>query len=161
MASPQSISFAVFDSATGLPLTGFAASLSFLTYKDETGANLAQPSIVEEGGGFYRFTPTFSAGHKINWVVSTGTALPGLHWGTLRPEDFNSDLITAVVNTTVNIQQFQQGDWELVTSGPDTGKYVIYGPDGVTPLIKFALTKPDGTSWTPSATANTKRTVTT
>lgn len=161
MASPKSISFVVFNNATGLPLTGFAGSLTFLTYKDETGADLTQPSIIEEGGGFYSFTPTFTTNHKINYVISTSTALPGTVWGTLRPEDFNGDQITAIVNTTTTIQQFQQGNWELVTSGPDTGKYIIYGPDGTTPLIKFALSKPDGSAWTPTSTANTKRTVTT
>src|SRR6185436_21089237 len=89
MASPLAVIFAVLDPATGSPVTGIAGSMSFYTYKNDLGTNLAQPSIVEVGGGLYSFTPTFTANRGIGYIINVGNEIPGHYDGYLRPEDFN------------------------------------------------------------------------
>jgi hypothetical protein len=160
MASPQIFAFTVYDPSTGTPKTGAAGTMTFTVYRDETGANVTPPTIVEIGGGGYYFTPAFTTGHGIFFVITTGI-VPAYVTGYLRPEDFNGDTLTAINANVTSLLNFQQGSWQIVTTGADAGKLVIYQPDGVTPLIKFALKHTDGSSWTAPTGANTTRTVTT
>lgn len=80
------VEFPLWD-AGGNPKTGAVGSLSFVSYTDETGTPLPQPSFVEVGGGIYRFSPTFSRNHGIVYKISTGNA-PAYFGGYVRPEDY-------------------------------------------------------------------------
>ncbi len=139
-ASPHFLVFMVYDSGTGLPKAGALGSLAFVTYKDETGSNITTPTLVEIGGGLYGFIPNYTAGHGAAFVISTGNN-PAYVYGFTRPEDWYID------NTdwpTSNLKEFQQGSWEIKTTGPDANKMIFYGTDGVTVLHKFALTDQSG-----------------
>lgn len=82
--SPHSIVFSIFDGLT--PKTGL--SLSFSTYQDNDGTTLTPVSIIEVGGGFYKFTPVFpSTSVGINYEINTGYN-PIIVSGYVRPEDF-------------------------------------------------------------------------
>jgi len=175
MSSPQIVTFNVYNATTGAPLTGAALSLSFITYKDETGANISPtPTIVEIGGGAYYFTPSFpSQSHGICYVISTG-ANPSYITGYLRPEDFNGDLIstlatasavaslaTALASAQVDIttiRKLSTNRWEIVTSGANVNEMVFYDDDQITPLLKVILKDANGV---PTTTNPFSRTPTT
>jgi hypothetical protein len=129
--SPKVEVFFLYDSS-GHPLTGAAPDFSI--YKDTTGADVAQPSIVEIGGGAYMFTPdpaltTTAIAFIIDGTVSS---VPRFVAGFLRPEDFNVDFLT-----DLNDEGF--GTWKIQTSGPDANRLVMFRRDGSTVLKKFDL----------------------
>lgn len=132
MASPKIVVFSIFDITTGAPVTG--ATPTWTTYKDDTGANLAQPSFVEIGGGLYYFTPVFTTNRGIAYILDTGGAsnTPDKYSGYLRPEDFYVDDI-------LDLKDEAFGKWQIFTSGPDANRLVLYRADGVTVLKKFDL----------------------
>ena len=151
MASPQLQLFFVLSAVTNLPLTGAAGGMSFELYRKYNGSSftdLTPPTIIEVGDGLYAFAPTFAdltAG--ISYVINTGSGNPQRVFGYMRPEDWNADLITTLVN-------IETGKWEIKTSGPDANKLIIYAQDGVTPLYKFQLFDSSGT---PTSTNPFKR----
>jgi hypothetical protein len=133
MASPKIEVFFLYDASTGVPLTG--ATPVFDTYKDDLGANLAQPSITEIGGGAYKFTPdiTTTPDRGIAYVIDGGaTASPRRVARYVRPEDYSTDLV-------VDLWDMEFGKWQIGTSGPDINRLVTYRTDGVTILKKFNL----------------------
>ena len=153
MASPHEIAFVVYNADTGAPVTGGAGSMSFTTYKDETGTNLAHPTIVEVGGGVYKFTPSFIANHSICYIVYTGSNTTPLYYsGFVRPEDFNIDNIdvpSSTIAADVSIlKTIETGKWKIFTSGPDANRLVLYDVDETTPLYKFDLADSVGTPTT-------------
>jgi hypothetical protein len=155
MSSPKNFVFTVLDPATGLPKTGL--SLSFVTYKDETGANVSPPSISNiTGSGGYAFTPVFPTNHGIYFEINTGN-VPTIVSGYLRPEDYASDSIPDLAASLTTLLSFHQGTWIIQTAGPDANRIVYYAEDGVTVLAKFDLKHADGTAWSPVAGANTQR----
>lgn len=140
MASPKIQVFFLYDLATGLPLTG--ATPTFSTYKDDTGVNLAQPSIVEIGGGAYKFLPVFTTDKGIAFVIDAGASSnPRYVAGFLRPEDFYLDRVE-------DMYQEHFGKWEIFTTGPDVNRLVLYRDDGVTVLKKFDLHNAAGVATT-------------
>ena len=130
MASPKTITFCITNPTTGAPVTGL--SPTFVTYKDDTGTNVAQPAITEIGGGFYKFTPVFTTNHSINYLVDTVGNNPRSYFGTVRPEDYYPDLLQDMSDETF-------GEWRIFTSGGDANKLVLYRPDSSV-LKKFDLT---------------------
>ncbi len=146
MASPKLETFVIFD-ASGNPLTGVTPTFTY--YKTSSGGTLTPPAISEVGTtGIYTFTPVFADTTKgIHYIVSTGY-FPLYYSRYMRPEDYTTDVIP-------NIQQFQQGDRELKTTGPDANHEIIYDADGTTVLKKYALT--DNSS-NPSVAAVFKKT---
>lgn len=153
MASPKAEVFFLYDPATGGPKTG--VTVTFDTYKDTSGSNVSQPSITEIGGGAYMFVPVFADLSKgIVYVVNAGsTAAPQRQARYMRPEDWNTDNSDWSV---ANLKEWQQGSWEIKTSGGDANKLIIYGTDGVTVLHKFPLTDAAGN---PTSTSAFKRSV--
>lgn len=146
MSSPKIITFFVFDGANNPQL---GATPTFETYKDNTGANLAQPTIFEMGGGAYYFTPIFPSNKGIAFLIDTGHNPPKLN-GYARPEDYNIDNITAgggasqasvdAVQATVDLLlKIETNKWAIISTGPDSNRLVIYDNDGTTPLYKFDL----------------------
>lgn len=99
MASPKIEVFFLFDSS-GLPLAG-KTGITFSSYSDETGAALSQPTIVEIGGGAYKFTPVFPTDKGIVYVINTNGANPGRLVKFIRPEDFNLDNCDTPLSTGV------------------------------------------------------------
>lgn len=130
MASPKYEVFALFD-ASGNPFTG--ATPTFLTYKDSTGVDVAQPSIVEVGGGLYRFLPVFADPTLgLVYVVDGGaSANHQKYWRYMRNEDWYPDLL-------LDLEDEILGQWKLFPSGPDANRLVLYRQDG-TVLKKFDL----------------------
>lgn len=154
MASPKLITFLVLNPSTGVPITGIVGSLSFATYKDETGANLPQPTFVEIGGGLYYFIPSYTTNHGIAYVISTSNT-PSYFAGYTRPEDWNTDnidgsvaavlsAISAIAADVTLIKKLEKNKWAIVTSGPDANKMVFYDDDNTTPILKVALTDVNG-----------------
>lgn len=132
MASPKIEVFFVYSAATGAPLTGLTPTFS--TYKDDTGSNLAQPSITEIGGGAYKFTPTFADLTKgIVYVVDAGATAASRYFARyMRPEDWNDDYLGELYDYTTGV-------WQVHTSGPDANRIVFYKQDGVTVVAKYDL----------------------
>lgn len=133
MASPKIEVFFLYDASTGAPLTG--ASPTFDTYKDDLGADLAQPTISEIGGGAYKFTPdlTTDPARGIVYIVDGGaSAAPRRQARYVRPEDFAPDLVQ-------DLWDMEFGKWEIKTSGADINRLITYRTDGVTILKKFNL----------------------
>lgn len=143
MASPKIEVFFLYSESTGDPLTGQVPT--FFTYKDDLGANIAQPTISEIGGGAYKFTPVFADPDRgIVYVIESGAgAFPLFVSRFMRPEDWNTDDISVVTKIT-------EGRWKIHTSGPDANRLVIYDDDGITPIKKFNLFAADGV--TPTTT---------
>lgn len=139
-ASPHYIVFLVTDLATGAPKAGALGSLSFLTYKDDLGGSPATPTLVEFGGGLYGFIPNYTAGHGVGFVIQTLNT-PAYVYGFTRPEDWYIDNTDWPIS---NLKEWQQGTWQIVTTGPDTNKMIFYGTDGVTVLHKFSLLDQNG-----------------
>ena len=133
MASPRVEVFIVLDAA-GTPVTG--ATITFSTYKNTAGANLAQPAITEIGGGAYMFTPVFLDPTKgIVYVADTGAGhLPRYYTRYIRPEDWDLD----------DVRQFLTGKWQIFTSGPNANQMICYDDDGTTPLYTFNLLSSTG-----------------
>lgn len=130
-ASPHIIVFSIFSAATGAPLTG--QTPTFLTYADETGVAITSPTISEIGGGLYKFTPTFTAGHTACFMIDTGASSASRYtFGCVRPEDFYIDYL-------LDLEDELFGKWQVFTSGPDANRLVLYRQDGVTVLKKFDL----------------------
>lgn len=138
MASPKIIVFTIYNVGTGVPQAGLTPTFS--VYKDDTGSNLAQPTISEIGGGLYKFTPTFTTDKGIAYIIDT-TANPAYLAGYLRPEDFYIDDIQL-------IKKIQSNKWSIVTAGPDANHMIIYDDDGVTTLLKLLLTDAGGSPTT-------------
>lgn len=137
MASPHIEVFFIYD-GSGNPVTG--GNPSFLTYKDDQGTDLSQPSITEIGGGAYKFTPVFGANRGIVYIVATdGT--PSRVANFLRPEDYNLDNADGPVSTLIKIST---GKWEIKISGSDANRMILYDVDGTTPLYKFDLLDSSG-----------------
>jgi len=132
MASPTPEVFTVYDN-TGTPLPGVAGGMSFLTYVTEAGVAITpQPTIVDIGGGLYKFTPTVPpSGHGTCYVLSTGHQ-PAFYSRFIRPEDYNTDQIP-------DIRQFLFGKAQIMSTGPDANRLLIYAADGTTVLVRFAL----------------------
>ncbi len=125
MASPRIVGFALFD-GSGNPLAGQAPT--FATYKNEAGANLTQPSIVEIGGGLYFFTPTLDPAHCIAYMIDGGmSANPRYNFDVIRPEQFDVDLIHPALKVLTN-------RWKIAAN-----QLVIYDNDGTTVLYTFNL----------------------
>ncbi len=157
MASPKIIAFTVYNSS-GVPLAGTAGSLTFTAYKDETGANLSQPSFVEIGGGEYYFTPTYTSGHGIAFVISTLNN-PLYISGYTRPEDWNTDSIDAATSAVLSaitalqtdvtlIKKLDKNKWEIKTTGLDANNMLFYDDDGTTVILRVALKDAAGTPTT-------------
>lgn len=128
MASPKIVTFFLYDEAAGTALTG--ATPTFDAYKDDTGANLAQPAISEIGGGAYKFTPVFTTDKCIVAVINGGAGSAPRRQGLfLRPEDYYIDDILDLTDATF-------GKWVY-----DSGTYVmtLYRADGVTVLAEFDM----------------------
>lgn len=167
MASPQIVEFPIYDATTGALVSGLAGSLTFDVYEDETGLALAQPVFNEVGStGHYYFTPTFTANHHVIYTVNCGANHAPLRYsGDLRPEDFNGDQIpgigtnvSSVLTIVQNMQQYQQGTWKIVTTGPDANRIVIYDTTGTVVLAKYDLKQSDGTTpWALPAGGNAQR----
>lgn len=134
MASPTPEVFAVYDNS-GNPLTGVAAGMSFSYYGTEAGvAVLPQPAISEIGtSGIYKFTPgAIPSGHGLAYILVTGHQ-PAYVTRYVRPEDYAAD-------TVIDLKNLLFGTWEIKTTGPDANKMVFTAPDGVTVVLKVALT---------------------
>lgn len=131
MANSPKIEVVAFYDASGVPLTGLTPT--FDTYKDDLGANLTQPAITEIGGGFYKFTPNLTTPTRgIVYVINGGsTANPQRQARFVRPEDYFPDLLQ-------DLWDVEFGRWQVVTSGLDINKLVLYRPDGSV-LKKFDL----------------------
>lgn len=84
--SPALVVFAVYDKTTGAPLTGVVNS--FTEYADQGGVALAQPTIIEIGGGLYKFLPSFNNTNEVVFTISTAANNPTYVAGYLRVEDF-------------------------------------------------------------------------
>jgi hypothetical protein len=132
MSSPKILSFFLYDSTTGVPLTG--AVPTFTSYRDTDGASITQPSIAEIGGGAYKFTPVFPTDKGIVFSIYSGSVatIPEYQSGFLRPEDYNVDYL-------IDIYDEHFGKWEIKTSGVDANRLILYRVDGVTVLKKFDL----------------------
>lgn len=129
--SPQIVAFAVTNPVTGAPITGGASGMSFTTYVNEVGSTVTPPSIVEVGGGGYKFTPTFTTGHGIFYILNTGVGnSPPFISGYIRPEDFAGDAIPDLHAVAV-------GKWSMNVS---TNVLSLYQEDGTTLLKTFNLT---------------------
>ena len=102
--SPKLETFVVFKPAINLPWPGHTG-MAFTTYITDLGVPVAQPSIVEIGGGMYGFTPVFaSAVRGISYILDTNGANPTYFSRYMRPEDWNADnadLLTSTVKTAV------------------------------------------------------------
>lgn len=158
MASPKNEIFFIYSISTGNPLTGQAGSMSFDVYKDTDGVNLSTPTITEIGtSGAYQFTPVFSNPNKgIVYILNTGSgANPQRVARFMRPEDYNTDLITNINDIVADLQEYLEGSWEIKTTGPDAYRMIFYAPDGMTVLEKYDLTDSTGA---PTATNVFKRT---
>lgn len=130
MASPKIEVLFFYDNA-GAPLTGL--TVTFDTYKDDLGSNLAQPTITEIGGGAYKFTPVLNPARGIVYIVNGGaTANPRRQSRFCRPEDYAVDLLQ-------DMSDMDFGKWEIKTTGPDANRMLTYRPDGVTILKRFNL----------------------
>ena len=137
MASPKIEVFFLYD-MTGAPLAGLTPA--FNIYKDDEGADLDKPDITEIGGGAYKFTPDITTipDRGIVYIIDGGvTSNPRYLARYVRPEDYAVDYIE-------EFHQLEFGKWQIVTSGGDANKLVIYKPDGVTVLKKFALADKNG-----------------
>jgi hypothetical protein len=131
MSSPKLQGFFLYDATTGAPLAGITPTFS--TYKDDTGANVAQPAITEVGGGCYSFTPVFTTDKAIFFIIdATVASEPRYVAGVLRPEDFYVDRVE-------DLYQEAFGKWQIHTTGGDANRLVLYKTDGVTVLQKFDL----------------------
>ena len=99
MASPRLEVFAVYDALTGVPKTGYAASLVFSAYKTDLGVDVTpQPAIIEIGGGLYGFLPVFAdLARGIAYIVSTTGASPAYVSRYMRPEDWRADDIDIIL----------------------------------------------------------------
>lgn len=148
MASPKLEAFAIFNLSTGAPMTGQAGSMSFLTYKDDTGVNVTPvPTIVEIGGGWYGFLPSFPANPNkgVVYTVDTGpNANPTKVTRYMRPEDYNADAIPTIQALAERIRDFGEGKWEIATTGPNANHFIVYAADGVTVLRKYQLLDASG-----------------
>lgn len=147
MASPKIEAFALFNLTTGAPLTGQVASMSFLTYKDTSGADVVAPTVVEVGGGWYYFEPELPANPDLGlvYVLDTGTgANPTKISRYIRPEDYTTDAIPAVQAVAERVRDFAEGKKEIATTGPDANRFIVYAADGTTPLKKYDLTDENG-----------------
>jgi hypothetical protein len=158
MSSPKNFAFTVYDPATGLPKNGIVGQLSFITYVDDTGVNVTPPAISAVAGGGYQFTPTFPTDHGIYFEIAVaGGYMPLVVPGYLRPEDYAVDSIAGMVADIASLKDFQQGSWEIPTTGPDANRIVFKALDGVTVVGRYDLKHADDTAWVPPAAANTKR----
>jgi len=94
MASPKLEVFFLYDRATGAPLAGQTigqSGVKFLSYKDDLGANVSQPTITELGSGAYGFLPVFNdPARAIIYTLDTNGVLPAYFTRFMRPEDWNS-----------------------------------------------------------------------
>lgn len=128
MASPKLEVFALFDLTTNAILTGQVPT--FLTYKNDLGVNVAQPTISEIGGGLYGFLPAFTDGRGIGYIIDTGAnANPTRISRYMRAEDYIGE----------DVNDFVRGKWEIKATGPDANRFIVYAPDGVTVLKKYDL----------------------
>jgi hypothetical protein len=137
MPSPQTEVFALYNATTGLPLTGQAGSMSFTTYKDDTGVNvLPVPTISEIGStGFYKFTPTLpaSADRSLIYQINTGAnANPTYVARYVRPEDWYTDEVK-------KIRQILTNKYSISATGLNAFQLVVYDDDSTTILYKFDL----------------------
>lgn len=107
--------FSVYNPTTGAPIVGVAGSMSFLTFKDDLGNNVSAPTIVEVGGGLYKFTPAFAIGRAQCFVISAGSNLPQFLAGSVRPEDFSQWAFAPSPAILVF------GIYDLVSGSPKTG----------------------------------------
>lgn len=156
MASPRLEAFALYDRATGGLLEGQESLVSFLTYSDDAGNALSAPAIAEIGGGWYSFLPVFADPDRgIVYTIDTGfNANPAKLSRYIRPEDWNADYVQTVQQLIQDVKDFEQGKWEIVTSGPDTNCFIVYAQDGTTVLKKFLLQDASGV---PTTTTPFKR----
>ena len=148
MASPKLEVFFFYSATTGVPLTGLTPT--FDTYKDHTGADLAQPAITEIGGGAYAFTPIFTPNFGIVYIVNAGsTAAPQRVSRYMRPEDWNldnADIPTSDVASFnfAEASAIMTGNWTIHTFGPDANRMVITDPDDDTVIAKYNLYDKNG-----------------
>ena len=149
MSSPKMDVFFIFD-ATGVPLTGQAHLMSFLSYKTDLGVDyVPHPTIIEIGGGAYGFLPLFpvDTSRAMVYVLSTGAyANPTAITRYMRPEDYTTDVIPNVQALAQDIKDFNEGRWQIVTSGPDINRMLVFAPDGLTVIKRFNLYDRDGMS---------------
>lgn len=162
MASPKLEVFFLFDQTTGEPVTG-QTGIAFETYKNDQGVNvLPQPTISEIGGGAYGFLPVFAdADRGIVYVIECGSDVsPARVSRYMRPEDWRTDNVDVAVSTRASqtsvdslgalaleeleekvdrIIHFNEGKWQIHTTGSDANRLVIYDEDGTTVLVKFDL----------------------
>lgn len=139
MASPKLEVFFIYNLATGAPQTGIAG-ITFDTYKNDLGVNVANPTISEIGGGAYGFTPVFAdPARAIVYVINVNNVAysPQRVARFMRPEDWTTDDISTLLD-------YESGKWEIVTTGGDANRIIYYAADGVTVLKKFDLTDDNG-----------------
>lgn len=149
MASPQLQVFFLYDPTTHAPITGqsiaFIGGIHFLTYKNDLGVNLGQPTIVELGGGAYGFVPVFTAGRGIFYIVDCGPGVaPDRVALYIRPEDYyvdNVDVLSSdiqgdiatvaadVMSDLANSERLldhAEGKWQIFVSGPNANTLIVY-----------------------------------
>ena len=142
MATPKREVFFFYDGITGAPKAGLTPT--FVIYKDDAGADIAQPTIYELGGGAYYFTPTVSVDQGLSYIVASGGgAIPKYYSRYIRYEDWyadNADVLTSGVSAIVDdLQQTLNGKWVIYTTGPHANHLVHYAANGSTILHEFAL----------------------
>lgn len=125
MASPQIVVFPLFDN-TQTPWPG--QTPTFSSYTDETGTPITPPVITEVAGGFYAFTPVFTANHGIAYMIDGGaSAVPRYQYDWIRPEDFYVDAIKVIKQVLLN-------RWKVFDN-----QLVVYDDDLTTVLATFNL----------------------
>jgi hypothetical protein len=130
MASPKLEVFFLYNATTGAPLTG-QTGLTFTSYKNDLGTNLAQPTISELGGGAYGFTPVFAdLARGITYLVNTNGAVPAYFSRFMRPEDWNDPAGTP---------RFMMRAWRFVP----TTKYVYWTVTGAPDLSGAQAPSPE------------------
>lgn len=138
MASPK-LEVVTFYDNTGAPLTGLTPT--FTTYVDDGGSTVSQPSISAIAGGGYKFTPAFADPAKgIFYVLDGGaTAYPRYYSRYMRAEDWYADGIPDLQVDTTRLRKYNENRKQIVTTGTDANREIVYDDDDVTALQKFDL----------------------
>jgi hypothetical protein len=133
MSSPRLEVFFLFESDGVTPLTGHTG-MTFTTYKNDLGDDLAQPTVTEIGGGAYKFTILYPDDRGVIYVLDTDGANPAAITRFARVEDYAAEAMGDFQDGLDAIL----GKWEIKTTGADANRLVMYRQDGSV-LKKFNL----------------------